>query len=78
MLQVHTNVLGAEQMLSVRAVLGNLGGDPIPAPSASSVLGKVAARAADPLLEGLKPVSRSVVGLHVVTRGAGHVNQSGP
>jgi hypothetical protein len=72
---VNTNVLNADEVLSVGSVLGDLGGNEVAVVVAPGGGGEVAA-IADALLEDLEPATRSVVGSGT-GRCLGHVDQTG-
>jgi len=72
---VDANVLNTEKILAVRSILRDSGGDPVAAPGAPGVGGEVTSTVADTLLLDLEPVTRAIVGLDVVTGGAGHVHE---
>jgi hypothetical protein len=61
---VNTDMLSAQQVLSIRSVLGDLRGNKVPVVIAPCGRGEVAA-IADALLEDLEPIARSIVGLPV-------------
>ena len=71
------DVLGANEVLSVRGVPRDRRRDGILVPGTPRIGGKIATLVADALLEDLEPVARPIVGLHVVTGGPGHVHQAG-
>jgi hypothetical protein len=72
---VNTNVLHADEVLSVGSVLGDLGSDPVTVVVAPGGGGEVTT-VADTLLVDLEPLARSVVGLDAAG-GLGHVDQTG-
>lgn len=70
-------MLRAEEILSVRSVLGDRGRDPVAVPGAPGVGGEVAAGVADTFLLDLEPVARAIIGLDVVIGGPGQVDKTG-
>jgi hypothetical protein len=73
---VNTNVLGADEVLAVGSVLGDLGRDEVAVVVAPCGGGEVTA-VANTLLEDLEPVAGSIVCCDTTGGGLGHVHETG-
>lgn len=65
------------KVLAVGSILGDRGGKEVPVVVTPGLVGEVGALVANALLVDFEPVSRSVVGLHIVTRGPREVDKAG-
>lgn len=70
-------MLEADEVLSIGGVGRDASSQATGIPRAPSIGGEVAGASADRVLVDLEPVTRTIVGTDIVTRGPGHVDQSG-